>query len=341
MSGAATNQNLDSRQKRQNSGKKSAIPAWRSEMMDWASLLFRKAPAGYALSRGTISSITDDVLFHVERGNMGSPDIVNMELNGAPVQVDDLKALWLTKSYGHFTVLPVNDRRVRGLALHMERLQRNTQTLYGCELDTSRVRACVRHALDATTTTAPLAVWVEACARLSADQSSAIEKPDILVTVRAMPSESLAPQRIRSTRYERDLPQVKHAGTFGLRYHYRRAQLDGFDDVVFTDASGRISEGSGWNIGFFDGECIVWPSAPTLPGVAMQLIQAGAKQKDIPFEVRDVRLDDLTAFRSAFLTHVLVGAQPIASIDGVQFVVDDELNATLRACYEATPAEAV
>lgn len=273
---------------------------------------------------------------------MSSPDLFTMELNGAPVQLDDLKSLWLSKSYGHYTVLPVSNRKVRGLALHLERLQRNTQALYGYELDTSRVRAFVRHALDATAATVPLAVWVEVYSRhFGADDSTAIQGPNILVTVRQMPDETPTPLRIRSTRYERDLPQVKHAGTFGLRYHYRRSQLDGFDDVVFTDAAGRISEGSGWNIGFFDGERIIWPSAPVLPGVAMQLIQAGVKKHGISFEVREVRLQELTAFRSAFLTHVLVGAQPIVSIDEIPFVVDDELTATLRACYEAISAEEV
>jgi 4-amino-4-deoxychorismate lyase len=273
---------------------------------------------------------------------MHTPDLLNMELNGAPVQLDDLKVLWLSKSYGHYTVLPVSNAKVRGLTLHMERLQRNTQALYGYDLDTSRVRAFVRHALAEITTTTPLAVWVEVYSHPSSThQPTTTQDPDILVTVRAMPSESPSPLRIRSAQYQRDLPQVKHAGTFGLRYHYRRAQLDGFDDVVFADASGRISEGSGWNIGFFDGNHIIWPGALALPGVAMQLIQAGAKEKGISFEVRDVRLQVLPAFRSAFLTHVLVGTQLIASIDDVPFVVDSELSAMLRACYEATPPEAV
>lgn len=273
---------------------------------------------------------------------MRNLDMITMELNGAPVQVDDLKALWLSKNYGHFTVLPIHDRKVRGLAQHMERLQRNTQTLFGCELDTERVRAYVRHALDTTPTTTPLAVWVEAYSRrLGAALSRTVDEPDILVTVRAMPSESPAPLCLRSMHYERDLPQVKHTGTFGLLYHYSRASLDGFDDVLFTDASGRISEGSGWNVGFFDGKHIIFPSAPALPGISMQLIQAGAKRNGIPFETRDVRLQDLPTFRSAFLTHVLVGAQPIASIDDVSFVADAELQTTLRACYEANPAQEV
>ncbi len=277
---------------------------------------------------------------------MDIPDLLLcMELNGHAVQLDDLKTLWLSKSYGHYTVLPIRDGKVRGLALHMERLQRNTQALYGRELDTSRVRAFVRHALDAldaTTTATAFAVWVEVYSRPHrSDPSRANGELDILVTVRPMPNDEPTPLRVRSTRYERDLPAVKHTGTFGLNYEYRRALLDGFDDALFADASGRISEGTGWNVGFFDGTRIIWPGAAALPGVAMQLVQAGLQKSGTPFEVRDVRLRDLPTFRSAFLTHVLIGAQPIASIDDVSFVVDDGLQAKLKACYESTPAEAM
>ncbi len=273
---------------------------------------------------------------------MDIPDLLCMELNGHAVQLDDLKTLWASKSYGHYTVLPVLAGKVRGLALHMERLQRNTQTLYRCELDTSRVRAFVRHALDAAAATAPLAVWVEVYSRPHrSDPSRAIGELNILVTVRPMPDETPTPLHVRSIQYERDLPAVKHSGTFGLNYEYRRALLDGFDDALFADASGRISEGTGWNVGFFDGTRIIWPGAAALPGVAMQLVQAGLQKSSVPFEVRDVRLRDLPTFRSAFLTHVLVGAQPIASIDDVSFAIDDGLHATLKACYEAAPAEAV
>jgi 4-amino-4-deoxychorismate lyase len=267
---------------------------------------------------------------------MSSSDLFRMELNGVPVQVEDLKTLWLS-NYGHFTVLPVKNAKVRGLSLHMGRLQQNTQILYGCGIDTARVLAFVRHAIDVTTE--PLSVRVNVFSR--SGLSKIIVEPDILITVSSMPDEALMPLRVQSTQYERDLPQVKHVGTFGRNYRYRLAQLNGFDDILFTDASGSISEGSSWNVGLFDGQRIVWPSAPVLPGIAMQLIQAGLKKNGIPFEVREVRLQDLPTFRSAFCTNVLVGAQAIASIDDVTFFINTELNAMLKQCYEANPEEEI
>lgn len=272
---------------------------------------------------------------------MSTSELFRAELNGAPVQSEDLKILW-PSSYGHFTVLPVHNARVRGLALHLDRLQQNTQILYGCELNRSRVLAYVRHAIEGISATTPLAVRVDVTSRIAAtDPTQRIVAPDIVVTVRAAPDESTTPLRVRSTQYERDLPQVKHAGTFGLIYTFRAAQLNGFDDALFTDVSGRISEGTGWNVGFFDGRNVIWPSAPVLPGIAMRLIQAGLEKRHIPSETREVRLQDLSAFHSAFLTSVLVGAQPIASIDEVSFSPDADLFALLKDCYEGIAEEAL
>ena len=46
-----------------------------------------------------------------------------MELNGVPATLDQIKSLALT-NYGHFTSMHVEDQRVRGLSLHMQRFAR-------------------------------------------------------------------------------------------------------------------------------------------------------------------------------------------------------------------------
>ncbi|MFJ8415618.1 aminotransferase class IV [Bacillus paramycoides] len=92
---------------------------------------------------------------------------------------------------------------------------------------------------------------------------------------------TLSSLRLQITEFERDIPQVKNVGSFGLIYRGRIARMNGFDDVLFLDSLGRISEGSIWNIGFFDGNRIIWPKAEILPGIAMQLIQAGLEKNII------------------------------------------------------------
>ncbi|WP_277931104.1 aminotransferase class IV [Bacillus cereus group sp. BfR-BA-01310] len=89
---------------------------------------------------------------------------------------------------------------------------------------------------------------------------------------------TLSSLRLQITEFERDIPQVKNVGSFGQIYRGRIARMNGFDDVLFLDSLGRISEGSIWNIGFFDGDRIIWPKAEILPGIAMQVIQAGLEK---------------------------------------------------------------
>src|SRR5437588_8259554 len=71
------------------------------------------------------------------------------ELDGAPVSADELQALALT-NYGHFTTLRVEDGRVRGLLLHLDRLVRDCRALFDAELDPDRIRALARRAAPAS-----------------------------------------------------------------------------------------------------------------------------------------------------------------------------------------------
>jgi branched-subunit amino acid aminotransferase/4-amino-4-deoxychorismate lyase len=133
-----------------------------------------------------------------------------IELNGDPLGPDAFVA-GMT-SYGHFTAMQVRDGRVRGLALHLERLAASTRLLFGSDLDVDAVRSYVRQAIVGEPA---LSVRVLVLTR-SFDEPM---KPEILVrTLPPHPPEP-APLRLRTVRYQRDLPQVKHLGTFGLIHH--------------------------------------------------------------------------------------------------------------------------
>ena len=64
---------------------------------------------------------------------------------------------------------------------------------------------------------------------------------------------------MRSVAWQREMPQIKHVGTFGLFAERRAAMADGFDDVLFVTADGEVSEGSTWNLAVHDGERLLWP----------------------------------------------------------------------------------
>jgi branched-subunit amino acid aminotransferase/4-amino-4-deoxychorismate lyase len=260
-----------------------------------------------------------------------------IEINGEPARVEDLRLLAQT-NYGHFSAMQVVDGCVRGLDLHLERIERATRELFGTTIDSGRVRACLRHAVAGSGE--PLAVRVNVFARaLNRNRPADPVDADILVMT-ARPSRAAPePLRLKSFRYTRDLPQTKHVGTFPL-FHYRRlAQQAGFDDALFVDAGGSISEGSIWNVGFFDGAGVVWPDAPQLTGVSMQLLQAGLARNGMRSMVGRIGLDDVGRFRAAFFTNSSTPVQAIAGIDTEEFAADPALITILTACYDSNPLQ--
>lgn len=211
----------------------------------------------------------------------------------------------------------------------------------GCELDPDEVRGYLRHAVDGVSSaTVRVNVFPRTMDWLA--RRGAPSEADVLVTIAAPRHPSDDAPKVQSIRFERFLPQIKHTGIgLGLMRHGRRALVQGWDDVLFLDAEGRIEEGSVWNIGFFDGNRIVWPSAPALFGIAMQLVQIGLAKKGIPSETHEMRIEDLPSFRSAFLTNTIQIVQPIARIDGTAFSADPELIATLTQCHDSNAEEPV
>jgi branched-subunit amino acid aminotransferase/4-amino-4-deoxychorismate lyase len=265
--------------------------------------------------------------------------IDRIEVNGEPARVEDLRLLVQT-NYGHFSAMQVVDGCVRGLDLHLERIERATRELFGTTIDRERVRACLRHAVAGSAE--PLAVRVNVFAR-ALNRNRPVEPVDAdILVMTARPSRvATAPLRLKSFRYTRDLAHTKHVGAFPL-FHYRRlAQQAGFDDALFVDAGGSISEGSIWNVGFFDGAGIVWPDAPQLTGVSMQLLQAGLVRNAVRSTVGHVVLDDLARYRAAFFTNSSTPVQAIASIDADGFAPEPALIATLNACYECNPLQRI
>lgn len=260
-----------------------------------------------------------------------------IEINGAPATVEDLRHLVRT-NYGHFSAMQVVDGCVRGLDLHLDRIEHATRELFGAAIDRKRVRACLRHAV--TGISAPLSLRVNIFSRtLNRERMAEPAVPDILVMTGLPSRPPSSPLRLKSFRYARDLPQIKHVGTFPL-FHYRRlAQQAGFDDAVFVDTTGFVSEGSVWNIGFFDGTGIVWPDAPQLNGISMQLLQAGLARRGVRSEVRRIGMAEVAEFRAAFFTNSSTAVQAIAGIDEIQFATDRALTALLTECYESNPFE--
>lgn len=234
---------------------------------------------------------------------------MTLTCNGRPAQVEDL--LPALVNYGHFTSLQVRDGAVQGLDLHLERLSQATRELFGSELDTAQVRGWMAQALQqAALSDASLRMTVYS-RHFDFRNPLAAVPVDVLVAVSA-PVTLTASKRVRSVTWQRELPQIKHVGTFGLFAERRAAMAEGFDDVLFVTADGEVSEGSTWNLAVHDGDRLLWPQASALRGTAEALLKqhwpgAQATQR--------LRLADLIGMNAAFACNAS-GLWALEAIDG-------------------------
>jgi branched-subunit amino acid aminotransferase/4-amino-4-deoxychorismate lyase len=255
------------------------------------------------------------------------------ELDGRPVTPDELQVLALT-NYGSFTSLRVDDGRVRGLPFHLDRLVRDARVLFGAEPDRDHVRGLIRRAAPASGSATIRVTVFDPATDLG--HPGRAGDPQILVTQRSAGPLPLPALTVRSAVHRRDLPEVKSVGLFGSLRHRRAAQLDGYDDALFVDAQGVISEGVTWNIGFLDGDHVVWPDAEVLPGVTMQLLQ-----QVHAYRSARIGLSDVGSMQAAFATNAAIGVRAIARIDDVELPTDHPFLDVLRKEYTNVPGDTI
>ncbi|WP_307127134.1 aminotransferase class IV [Streptomyces sp. B1I3] len=255
-----------------------------------------------------------------------------VEFDGRPATAGDLR-IPAFAGYGHFTAMQVRDRAVRGLGLHLDRLDSANRELFGLPMDADRVRASIAHALDGAGTR-------DASVRVHGFMPPGATATTLMVTVREPARMSTAPKGLMSVPYARAVPHIKRPGEFGQTYYGRSAARSGFDEALLTLPGGVVTEGAITNVGFLMGASVVWPDAPALTGITMALLERGLAGTDQPSARRPVTLDGLGAYRAAFVTNSQ-GIAPVHRIDDAVFEVDEELMRFLGRVYEETPAEAV
>jgi branched-subunit amino acid aminotransferase/4-amino-4-deoxychorismate lyase len=248
---------------------------------------------------------------------------VHIEIDGRAATIEQLSAT-APAGYGHFTAMQVRNGRVRGLGLHLARLDAANREMFGAGLDTAAVAGYIRHALAGQTRDASVRVYVY----------EAPDGPAVMVTVR--PPGTMAPDvwRLQTVPYQRSLAHIKHLGDFGQGYYGRLAERNGFDEALLTAPDGIICEGSITNIGFSDGAGVRWPDAPALAGVTMQILERALAERGMPSRRAPVRVSDLGSFAGAFVTNSH-GIAPVGQVDDLTLPVDGALMSAVTQAYES------
>lgn len=259
-------------------------------------------------------------------------------IDGNPATSDDLAHQALV-NYGAYTSFRVEEEGVRGLDLHLARLDVSAIELFGQPVGQDCLRALMRSALG-NRHDAWLRVSLFSNA-ISNRDPTADAAPRVMVGVFDPPSSLADGLRVQLQSYEREAPYVKHVATLGLLRSRRLAKAAGFDDALFVNRDGLISEGTLWNIGFLSGDTIVWPNAPMLAGVTQALLAEGLKAQGIAQATRPIAAVDLTSFDAAFLCNSATPAGSIIAVGDHAFAADPSLIARLSEAWASQPRQVI
>ncbi|MFI6739014.1 aminotransferase class IV family protein [Nonomuraea sp. NPDC050451] len=258
--------------------------------------------------------------------------------NGRPVTAEELVPLAFA-GYAHFTAMQVRGGLVRGLDLHLERLRSASVELFGRALPDDHVRSYLRAALRAGPADVSLTATVYSPAGEFTVAGTEVE-PEVLVRTGPAASGPAGPLMLAAVEHERVLPAVKHVGEVAKTYFLRQAAGQGFDDAAFVDRRGRLSEGSIWNLAFWDGTAVVWPVAGMLTGTTMAVVRRQLDRLGVPQRAQEITLAGLPALAGAVVMNSWTPGVPVHRIGSVPLPQAEPFVQLLHRAYQAEPLTA-
>lgn len=251
---------------------------------------------------------------------------VSVHVNGVPASVERLGAVAFG-TFAHFTAMQVRGGRVRGLDLHLERLRRGSDELFGRHEPDDRILGYLHDAVLGGPADCSLV-----CA-LTFDGAKSI---DVWVRQTAPSVVPAGPLALDVASYQRPLAHVKHVGEVGKRYYAHRARAAAFDDAAFRDTSGRLTEATIWNLAFWDGERVLWPRGDLLDGVTQQIVARQLRSRGVEQPTRDIREDDLGGL-AAVVMNSWTPAVAVSRLGSQALPVDTEFVELLHLAYAEEP----
>ncbi len=261
-----------------------------------------------------------------------------LHVDGRPAGQDDLAHQALV-NYGAYTAFGVEAGGVRGLDRHLSRLEVSAVELFGEPVGEARLRDLMRRALGVRRD-----AWLRV-SLFSPDvrmrDASWRGAPKVMIGVSPTPPPLAGGLRVQVQTCQREAAHLKHVATFGLMRARRLARDAGFDDALFADGTGVVSEGTVWNVGFLAGDTVTWPQAPMLAGVTQALVQDGLSGVGLSGGTEPVRVRGLARFDAAFLCNSATPAASIAAIGDVRFAPRPDLIERLTAAWASNAPQSI
>jgi len=123
---------------------------------------------------------------------------------------------------------------------------------------------------------------------------------------------------------------------FNLNW-YTEAHERGFDEVILQNELGDVAECTSANIFAVSGNEVYTPplASGCLPGVTRDLLLNKIKVSGITISERRLKLEDLSASGSVFITSTTRDVLPVSEIEGITINRKDSVRARLNAAFRA------
>ncbi|WP_125557652.1 aminotransferase class IV family protein [Pseudoalteromonas rubra] len=260
-------------------------------------------------------------------------------VNGTLLQSSQMSQLAFS-GFAHFTAMQVRDGMVKGMDLHLDRLRHASVELFGQTLSDEEILTSVRTAIAAAGTDLSLTVTLySAHGEFTLDSMDT--QPSIMVRTSAPANGPSGSLKLLATEYSRPLPHIKHVGEISKTYYLHKAAQQGYDDAVFIDDTGCLSEGTIWNLAFWDGETVIWPQAAKLQGTMMSMVQRQLRLLNIKQRTESVTLASLPSLCGAVVMNSWTPGVEVAEISGHRLKESQSLSALLHRAYQAEPAQVI
>ncbi len=256
-------------------------------------------------------------------------------LDGRTASAEDLGPLAFS-GFGHFTAMQVRNGAIRGLDLHLRRLRNASTEMFG-SAHADRViadRICEAVAGGPT----DLSLTVTLFSRTGEfTPRGATDDPAILVRTFPPSDGPDGPLALDMVVHERPMARIKHVGEATKTLYLRQAVQKGYDDAAYFDRHGRVSEGTIWNLVFWDGETVIWPKADMLDGVTRQIVSRQLDRLGIRQSHRALKIEGLADVSGCAVMNSWTPGVSVRAFGGTEIPVNAHFIDLLHQAYRAEP----
>lgn len=259
-------------------------------------------------------------------------------LNGKTPEARDLLEIALA-GVGCSSSMQVRDRAVRGIDLHLAHLRHASDELFGQHVDDEEIRQHLRTALRgaAADVHATVAISSRVAGSITPQQSDL----DVLIRVGDPLAPQTGPLSLAPIHHLRHLTDHGAAGEVSNTLFRRRARERGFDDAVFQDDVGRVSETTTGNLAFWEGAAVTWPQADAHPGVTMQILNRQLAALGVEQRTKPVHRNQVSPRLSGAVVSSSTPGIPISRIGARHLNDGGDFARLLHDAYEREPYDRI